>query len=71
MSFNIDETGKLELKIYDEQAKTIYNDDVKNFNGEYSFDIKDAIDFEKSGKYFISVKIGNKSGISKLVIKKI
>jgi len=67
LEFNLPEKGKTSIKIFDTNAKEVYNESLGNFDGNYSKDI----DISKYGKgtYFLQISQGKKMISKKMVIQ--
>jgi hypothetical protein len=67
LSFKIDKTRPVQIKIFDVHGKEVYNEKVTDFDGKYS----NNIDISENGKgiYLLQITQGGKASTSKIVIK--
>lgn len=67
LSFVLVNTGDVNIKILDATAREIYNEEIKDFSGNYSKEID--ISDHKKGVYFIIINQGDKYTSKKIVLE--
>lgn len=66
LKFEAPEKGDIEIDIYDINGKKVYNDLVKNFDGQYKKEID--ISDEHKGTYFLKISQGKKATTRKIIL---
>ena len=66
LKFSIEEKGTTIINIYDVNGKKVYNEKLKNFEGQYDQEID--LSEEQKGTYFLHIQQGDKISTRKIVL---
>lgn len=67
LEFQVTSKGDTELNILNMEGKSIYNENLKNFSGQYSNAIN--ISDQPKGVYFVKIKQGKHAQVKKIVLE--